>query len=308
MPSLAAPLASLFDPEDRVFWPFLATAALMAVGVHRHARARRGLRAPLVEFLLPVRVFAHPSSRLDLGIFLANTVLRAGLPTMAVAHAAVAASVSVLLVLTFGRVELAAHAALVPLGYTLALFLADDASRYLVHRAMHRVPLLWELHKVHHSAEVLTPLTVYRIHPLESLLLTVRGAVAGGVVTGVFFYLYGRGLSGWSVLGVNAFGVVFSALGANLRHSHVFLSFGPLIEQFWMSPAQHQIHHSLDPRHVDRNFGSFLAIWDRLGGTLHTTSAYQALRFGLPPEEQNHGRTLLSALVGPLRAMLSHRS
>ena len=47
---------------------------------------------------------------------------------------------------------------------------------------MHRVPALWEFHKVHHSAEVLTPLTEWRQHPLELMLFPVVIGAATAVV------------------------------------------------------------------------------------------------------------------------------
>ena len=74
--------------------------------------------------------------------------------------------------------------------YTLTLFVAWDLSRYLLHRLLHGVPFLWELHKVHHSAEVLTPLTLYRSHPIESFLYRMRGVLVVSAVTGTFFYFF----------------------------------------------------------------------------------------------------------------------
>lgn len=60
--------------------------------------------------------------------------------------------------------------------FTLCHFLLDDLSKYLVHRALYRWPVLWAFHKVHHSAITLTPLTVYRTHPLEAVLFSLRGS------------------------------------------------------------------------------------------------------------------------------------
>ncbi len=303
------PLASFLDPEDRIYWPLLAASGLMVALVWALRRRKHGAAAgSLGAYLLPRRIFLHPSSRLDLRIFIANGILRAGLPSLAIAQAAVAAVVSVTLQLVLGGEKASAPPAWVPAAYALCLFLADDFTRYYVHRLMHRIPALWELHKVHHSAEVLTPLTVYRIHPLESVLLTIRAALTTGVVTGVFFYVYRNALTGWAVFGVNVFSFALSALGSNLRHSHVWISFGPYVERVCMSPAQHQIHHSLDLRHRDRNFGSFLSIWDAIGGSLYLTGARERLRFGLSPDDENHGPTLLSTLVGPVRAMFERRA
>ena len=47
--------------------------------------------------------------------------------------------------------------------YTLIYFFMDDLSKYIVHRCMHRWQFLWAFHKVHHSAETMTPITVYTV-------------------------------------------------------------------------------------------------------------------------------------------------
>jgi sterol desaturase/sphingolipid hydroxylase (fatty acid hydroxylase superfamily) len=171
----------------------------------------------------------------------------------------------------------------------------------------HRVPLLWELHKVHHSAEVLTPFTVYRTHPIESILMRGGAAVGVGAVAGLMSFCFRGPISGWQILGVDAIGILWNALGANLRHSHVWLSYGRILEHVLISPAQHQIHHSDQRRHFHKNFGSTLAIWDWIGRSLYVTRGREHLRFGLPPEEQNHRPTVMSAWFAPIAAIGSRR-
>ena len=53
------------------------------------------------------------------------------------------------------------------IGYTLAVVLAIDLAVWLTHYLQHKVVVLWQFHQVHHSAEVLTPMTVYRMHPVD---------------------------------------------------------------------------------------------------------------------------------------------
>jgi sterol desaturase/sphingolipid hydroxylase (fatty acid hydroxylase superfamily) len=304
---LLEPLSPFVDPSERIYWPFLLSSGLMAAaafGWRRYKRAGGG--GSLGSYLFPRRLFFHRSSLLDVRLFLLNGLLRIGFPSAAITQAAVAALVSTSLTLLLGGggdSSGASPPAWVPVAYTVSLFVADDFTRYLVHRLMHRVPSLWELHKVHHSAEVLTPLTLYRIHPLESVLMTLRSALTAGTVTGLFFYVYRDALTGWAVFGINALGLVFTTLGSNLRHSHVWISFGPQVERLFMSPAQHQIHHSRDPRHHDKNFGAFLSLWDALAGSLYRTSAREPIDFGLDPSDMNHGPTVASTLIGPLRAL-----
>lgn len=164
--------------------------------------------------------------------------------------------------------------------FTLAVFIWDDFLRFLQHWLMHKVPFLWEFHKLHHSARVLTPVTLYRAHPIESIVAILRNSLSLGVSTGVFIYLFGSTFSLWTVLGINGFGFIFNLVGANLRHSHVPLSFGPL-EWLLISPIQHQVHHSRNEVHYDKNFGVSLAIWDALCGSLVFSKEAGVLKFGL---------------------------
>ncbi len=147
--------------------------------------------------------------------------------------------------------------------YTLFSFVVLDFFRFFQHYLMHKVPLLWRYHRIHHSAEVLTPLTVTRVHPFEMFLSQMRTAFAIGLSTSIFVYLFQVPVTGFEILGVNFLGFLFNALGANLRHSHVWLSFG-VFEHIFISPSQHQIHHSHTPEHHDKNFGVALSCWDKL--------------------------------------------
>jgi iron(III) transport system substrate-binding protein len=183
--------------------------------------------------------------------------------------------------------------------FTLCHFLVDDLSKYLVHRALHRWPLLWAFHKVHHSAETLTPLTVYRTHPIEAVVFSLRGVAAQALAVAVFVFFFGSAVDLFTVLGANVFLFLFNATGANLRHSHIRLSYGRHLEQVFISPAQHQIHHSAARRHHDKNFGAVLAIWDRLGGSLCLAENGQELRYGLEPGAENNMNSLKALYLAP---------
>ena len=157
-------------------------------------------------------------------------------------------------------------------------FLFDDFMRFVVHWCMHRVPFLWHFHSLHHTATTLTPFTVHRTHPLESFINSSRAMLSLGIVSGVFVWLFGHGLQVWDILGVNALGFVMTLAGSNLRHSHIPLHFG-VAESLLISPAQHQLHHSVDHEHP--NLGSFLSCWDRLCGSWMAGREAKDLRFGL---------------------------
>ena len=164
--------------------------------------------------------------------------------------------------------------------FTLFAFAFDDFLRFLHHILMHKVPYLWRLHKVHHSARILTPITLYRTHPIESAMATFRNSLSLGVATGFFIFLFEARFNVFTFFGVNIFGFVFNLLGSNLRHSHIPLGFGAL-EKIFISPKQHQIHHSLNPAHFDKNFGVSFSCWDYLCGSLLLSREVGKIRFGL---------------------------
>lgn len=171
--------------------------------------------------------------------------------------------------------------------FTIVAFMFDDLLRFLHHLWMHRSKFLWELHKTHHSARLLTPVTLYRTHPIESAMATVRNSISTGVSVGLFIFLFNSQYSLFTVFSVNIFGFAFNLLGSNLRHSHIPISFGWL-ERIFISPKQHQIHHSTNPKHFDSNFGVSLSFWDGLIGTrYYSRDAKDKLRFGLS-EENRH--------------------
>ncbi|MEM7377833.1 MAG: sterol desaturase family protein [Pseudomonadota bacterium] len=192
---------------------------------------------------------------------------------------------------------------LVLTGFTATLFLLDDASRYWVHRLMHRSPWLWPFHRVHHSAETLTPLTIFRTHPVEGVIYVLRSAVVQGCSIGVFVFVFGNKVDLISVLGINVVIFAFNALGANLRHSNVPVHYPSWLEKWLISPAQHHIHHSVERRHHDRNFGVVLAIWDRMGNTLHPSEPDAQLQFGVKQGQAQSEHSLISLYVHPFHSV-----
>jgi sterol desaturase/sphingolipid hydroxylase (fatty acid hydroxylase superfamily) len=169
--------------------------------------------------------------------------------------------------------------------FTMSLFIVSDFTRYWLHRFMHSIPLLWKFHKVHHSAKVLTPITFYRVHPVENILFGFRFSLSIGIVTGIFVYFFGGMLSLKDVLGVNIIVFIFNIIGSNLRHSHIKLKYFRWLENIFISPFQHQIHHST--KFYNTNFGGTLAIWDLWFGTLKHSADVGHMRFGLGDKKQH---------------------
>jgi sterol desaturase/sphingolipid hydroxylase (fatty acid hydroxylase superfamily) len=185
--------------------------------------------------------------------------------------------------------------------FTLLTILALDAGLFVAHWLQHRVPLLWEFHKVHHSAEVLTPITAYRMHPVDSLLTGWLSGLTTGALHGVFVYLCADGPGIYLILGLNAGLFAFYLAGYNLRHSHLWLAYPRALSHLLISPAQHQIHHSRDPRHFDRNMGFIFAFWDWMAGTLYVPQGREKLQFGLGGKEHKSFDGVIALYLLPLR-------
>jgi len=180
--------------------------------------------------------------------------------------------------------------------YSGVLFLLDDVSRFVLHKAFHKIPMLWNFHQVHHSATELTPLTFFRIHPVESVLYQTRAVLVTGTSAGLFYWLGGSEITPLELLGVPAVGFVLNTVFGNFRHSNIFLRFPASVEKWFISPAQHQLHHSIEEQHWNHNFGTWLSVWDRFSGTL-LVSDIKPKSFGL--KNPNHEHALLDAVLKP---------
>lgn len=166
--------------------------------------------------------------------------------------------------------------------FSICYFVYDDFLRFIHHLLMHKYSFLWQFHKTHHSARILTPITLYRTHPIEVIIAILRNSLSLGLTTGVFVYLFQSQLTVITIFGTHFMGFIFNFLGSNLRHSHIPISFGK-IEYIFISPFQHQIHHSTHPEHHNSNFGVSLSIWDQINGSfiLSQKIKNKKLRFGL---------------------------
>ena len=136
------------------------------------------------------------------------------------------------------------------------------------------------------------------------VLYALRSAVAQGVTMAVFLFFFGNAVDLYTVLGVNILSFVFHVTGSNLRHSHIAIRYWRWLEHILISPAQHQVHHSIAREHHDKNFGVAFAVWDWLFGSLHLSERDKALTFGLKPSEA-HASRLSDIYLRPFRDMVA---
>jgi sterol desaturase/sphingolipid hydroxylase (fatty acid hydroxylase superfamily) len=135
----------------------------------------------------------------------------------------------------------------------LAVSMIGNVFYYWWHRAQHAVPVLWRFHKVHHSIGELSALNSYH-HVTEDVLQ-------------YFLVLLPTAL----LIGVDS-GYVPALVLAVLRtqtfyiHSSANINIGPL--RYVIGDNRfHRLHHSTEPRHFGKNFGTTTPLWDVLFGT-----------------------------------------
>lgn len=285
-------LEYFINPDKRLYWLYLLSSVFLAVAYFYVTKKN-------TRVITSSKLWFHPSAKLDYYYFFLSYFLNLFLLVPYIISAkSVAVYVNKFLYAQFDYFEntIFSYEEIV-LMYTISIFVFSDFTRYWLHRFLHTIPFLWEFHKVHHSAKVLTPITFYRVHPVENFLFGLRYSLSIGFVTGIFIYLFGAMIDIYMVLGVNIFIFIFSLFGSNLRHSHVAFSYGKYIEKWLLSPKQHQIHH--DKKHFNKNYGGYIAIWDRVFGSLCLSNSVNVLKFGLRKNQMDEYLSLKDLILRP---------
>ncbi len=297
--------AELFSPGSILSIYSLATTfcvAVLALAYRRRARRGRANFRAIGRAIFNWRLLRHESFYADVKLVILSVVVAPPIfASLVLSTNAVSMAVSAALRSVFGPVwSVTGHDAAMRAMSTLVLFLAYEVGYFVDHYLKHRVPFLWELHKVHHTAEVLTPLTNYRNHPVDNLIFGYMLAIFIGGASGVLAWMFDRKIDIISVDGKNFIFLIFLWTIGHLQHSQFWIPFGGLWGRLFMSPAHHQIHHSDDPQHFNRNLGSVLAIWDWMLGTLETPSVENPrLTYGVREERQN-AHSWVGFLVTPI--------
>jgi sterol desaturase/sphingolipid hydroxylase (fatty acid hydroxylase superfamily) len=295
---------ALLAPGSDASLASLCCALVIAFGVLAARRYRKGRRIrlrTLLRALFPRRILRSRSNIADIGYFYFNVFLFGLVLGWAIlSYMAIGRAMTGALVALFGPMPAAPLPAFVSRTIiTLMLFLAYELGYWVNHYLSHRIPLLWEFHKVHHSATVLTPLTNFRVHPVYMWIFLNILAIFTGLANGTGDYLLGQNANQYGLSETNIILVFFIYLYVHLQHSELWIAFTGLFGRLFMSPAHHQIHHSRNPAHFNRNLGSCLAIWDWMFGTLYVPARDpEKLEFGVEPDRE-HAHTIRGELVAP---------
>jgi len=282
------------------FWGVIAFAVVLTYLRSPAPRSFHGLLA----HILPPQTLRHPSARADLlfwlsrRIFMPLLVLPTALSTVTAGHCAYT-----LLGYLVGFPQ-HAPSPLTPwelIAFTVTMFLAYDLSYYTYHLLQHRVPVLWELHKVHHSAEVMVGVTKDRVHPLDEIMNRWWDGIIPGVTYGIWLFFAFDPVE-LTIFGLNVYFLRNTILMMDfVRHTHLKLSYGRWLNYVLLCPHYHQLHHSIAKHHWDKNFGLTLSIWDRMFGTLHVPVPDEDFTFGLPEGEAEEYQSLVRLHILPLK-------
>lgn len=300
--------------NQRIFWLYLLSSAILAFLVYqatnRSDPATGSSPKGFISFLFPRQVWETSSAWLDVRYFFFHQIVRL------VIYGALLTGVLNLFfeIITAGHQladtsQLSSHPQLsgivISSLYMIVIIAFVDFVSYCIHYLQHKIPFLWEFHKVHHSLEVMQPLSNYREHPVDNIFYAVGTGVVYGIFMGLAYILFGYVPTMPQILGIPLLLFAFNILGYNLRHSHIWLRWPGRLSMMFASPAHHHIHHSCHPDHIDKNFAFVFPFWDVLFHTYHLPETNTDVKFGLPGNQGSEYKSCLGLYFIPCRNVLA---
>lgn len=152
-------------------------------------------------------------------------------------------------------------------------FVVRDFVQWWIHRLLHRVPTLWEFHKVHHSVKEMGFAAHLRFHWMENVVYRT--------IEYIPLALIGIGLRDFFIIHIATLAV------GHFNHSNINVNLGPL-KYVFNNPQMHIWHHAYElpkDKPTGVNFGLTLSVWDYLFGTYHTPYEGRNIKLGFPGEE-----------------------
>ncbi len=225
---------ALFDPTQRVYYFYLLGSLCMAFLAYQLLKIRSRQDAnshPPKSFwswLLRSSVWKHPSAKQDYLYFFLNAVIYGSIASQLLLSSHFLNHLFMqCYTILFGHLQHAVFSLSwqIALIYTIASLMMIDFGIFLAHYCMHRIPFLWQFHKVHHSAEVLTPITLYRMHPVDLFVTTNIATIFHAIIHSLFLTLMQHQPVTFKIYSLNIFTFLFYCLGYNLRHSHMWVQY-----------------------------------------------------------------------------------
>jgi sterol desaturase/sphingolipid hydroxylase (fatty acid hydroxylase superfamily) len=265
----------------------LVSLVLAAVGsvVAFYQRGGGSFR-DFLRYLFPRDLYTTRSCYNDVGFIIIKQLIRplVAAPLLLLTSVKCAEYSYDLLIRAFGPRPQAAMSVALFIVLLVICVLIQDFLRFGSHYVLHKFSALWDIHKVHHSASFLTPLTNHRVHIIEEIIQQGCTGLSIGPVLALAAFITGTSISTNAILGFDAYVLIDTLSFGILRHSHIGLSYGRF-ERFLMSPKQHQLHHSIEERHWDKNFGFLFSCWDQVARTICYSNPREHIRFGISAAE-----------------------
>jgi sterol desaturase/sphingolipid hydroxylase (fatty acid hydroxylase superfamily) len=158
---------------------------------------------------------------------------------------------------------------------------------YVSHVLLHKIPRMWQVHRVHHSDPFVDVTTLLRQHPFETLwrflFMTIPAWALGLPAAGIVVYR------------------LVSRVNGVLEHANIRLwrpldRAGSLI---WCTPNMHKVHHSNEQVETDTNYGNIFSIYDRMFGTFTNTDRARHVVYGLKETDAAAARSFIGLLTLP---------
>ena len=227
----------------------------------------------------------------------ARATIRTELMLVAV-MATIGIFLEIVLFIVFGRAAMAiggpllyleAQSVFGSMALVIVYALYIDCAKYWMHRLSHMIPLLWAMHSFHHSAECLTMATGARHHWAEKIALAPLF-----FLTLMLFQVPEHILS---------MAILLMKVPDGLQHLNYKIAWHRA--GIWLNtPQWHRIHHSVEPKHYDKNFSSAFPIMDVIFGTAHRPAPDEYPETGLRPRENPQ---LWEGIIWPFRGWLGAR-
>lgn len=298
---------------------YLCSGLVVAFFVYRSSKNKlpEAYQRSFFSYVFPKAVYGHPSAIVDYKYVGFDLLIKFFL------YIPITLGVSQFAYIVFGRISIdVSFGAFTSMNYYLRLAIITllgaaivDFSVFFAHFTLHKIPFLWAFHEVHHSAEVLTPVTVHRVHPVEELTNATMGGVVSGILAATYTSISGDTVQPVALFGLNIVSFVYYLAVYQLRHSHIWLSYGPVASYVFMSPAQHQIHHSIDKKHWNKNYGFTFSLWDWIFRSLYIPTEREDIKFGVPDVDSKDYSTVPRLYLLPFvksarraKQMISSRS
>lgn len=217
-------------------------------------------------------------------VFISTFFIRLALPVLPVGAAVFAQGRSI------GLMQSVALPTWLTFGLTLLLL---DFIIYLQHLMFHYLPVLWRLHRVHHTDLDLDVTTGIRFHPIEILIS------AGLKITTVILF-------GLPIAAVMFYEIIMNA-ASMFNHGNIYIPSGIdwILRLLIVTPDMHRVHHSVVVKETNSNFGNTFSWWDRLLGTYRYRPAvgYQNMTIGLKEFRDGNRLRLARLLILPFKGL-----